>query len=203
MKIPALRFALALALTCAVAACRLVPGLSPSIPSTTTTTTTTTTTSTTTTTVPPVLFVGQFTNPAIPDAPGEHISHKTYAGAGHAGRVYAVKFPSTLHRRCNARADNSRCLLLRSASSSASIPPILPMPFYQLDTEAGNARPGYALLASSGLTLSDLAAGDLLVLLVAERPIAMLRLFDASLSPTVGFSLREHRALSPMSPTTP
>ena len=49
----------------------------------------------------------------------------------------------------------------------------------------------------------DLAAGDLLVLLVAERPIAMLRLFETRLSPTVGFSLREHRALSPMFPTTP
>jgi hypothetical protein len=162
--------------------CRLFP---PPTPPTPTTTTTTTTTSTTTTTLPPA---DTFANPEIPDQPGEHVSHKTYSGTGHAGRVYAIKWPSHFYRVFGARPDNSCTVLVQHGRT-------LILGWYQLDAEAGHARPGYALLASAGVPLAALTAGDLLVLRVAGRSVAMLRLWDARLPGTVALNAAEAAAI--------
>jgi hypothetical protein len=164
--------------------CRLFPPPTPPTP--TTTTTTTTTTSTTTTTLPPA---ATFANPAVPTGPGEHISHKTYSGTGHAGRVYAIKWPSVMYREHGARPDNSHVLLLHAAGG------VRRLGWYQLDDEAGHARPGYALLASAGVPFDALTAGDLLVLRVAGRSVAMLRLWDATLPATVALNAAEAAAI--------
>ncbi len=161
--------------------CRLFPPPTPPTPTTTTTTTTTSTT----TTLPPA---ATFANPAVPTGPGEHISHKTYSGTGHAGRVYAIKWPSVMYREHNARPDNSCTVLVQPNRT-------LILGWYQLDDEAGHARPGYALLASAGVPFSALAAGDLLVLRVAGRSVAMLRLWDTRLPGTVALTAAEAAVL--------
>ena len=172
--------------------CRLWPKPPPT-PTPPTTTTTTTTTSTTTTTVPPVGAV--WSNPAIPDGPGEHLSHKTYSGVGHAGRVYAIKLPSWFYRVAGARPTNSHVLLVPAGGDAGTGRPIRRLDWYQFDDEAGHARPGYALLAASGATLADCRTGDLLALMIAGKPAAMLRLFDATLPARVQLTAGEGKAV--------
>jgi hypothetical protein len=168
------------------------------VPTPTTTTTTTTTTSTTTTTLP----VGAvWSNPEIPQAPGEHLSHKTYPPTGpdddqgHAGRVYAIKWASYFYRVAGARPENSHVLLVPAGWSAGTGRPIRRLDWYQLDAEEGHARPGYALLASTGATLADCRTGDLLALIVDGKPVAMLRLFDATLPATVQLTEGERKAV--------
>jgi hypothetical protein len=111
--------------------------------------------------------------------------------------VYAIKWPSWFYRIAGARPTNSHVLLVPSGAggSAGTGRRVRRLDWYQLDVEEGHARPGYALLASTGATLADCQPGDLLALIVDGKPAAMLRLFDAVLPATVTLTDGERKAV--------
>jgi hypothetical protein len=109
--------------------------------------------------------------------------------------VYAIKWPSWCYRVAGARPENSHVLLVPAGGDAGTGRPIRRLDWYQLDDEAGHARPGYALLAASGATLADCRTGDLLALVIDGKTVAVLRLFAAALPARVTLTENEGKAV--------